>query len=330
MNAMSSASLDRAGRPVFLGIDGGGTKTSFLLLDGEGRLLARHVSGTSYYLEIGFDALRALLREGVAETLKQAQLAPAQVTSAFAGLPAHGEDSALQGAFDALLEGVLPRARIGNDMICSWAGSLGGEDGISLVAGTGSMAYGQWGERDARSGGWGEVFGDEGSAYWLAREGLALFARMADGRAEPGPLLELVRGHFGLAQDLDLCAAINGHAARSRLAQFARLASAAAADGDAQAGALLTRAGEELAALAGAVARRLELPVGAGVPVSYTGGVFEAGAAVTDALRAALTRALPGAMLMAPRFGPELGAAMHAARLVGVRLVPVAAAAAAA
>ena len=71
MNAMSSAPLDRIDRPVFLGIDGGGTKTSFLMLDGDGRLLARHVSGSSYYLEIGFDALGALLRDGVAETLKQ-------------------------------------------------------------------------------------------------------------------------------------------------------------------------------------------------------------------------------------------------------------------
>ena len=322
MNAMSSASLDRAGRPVFLGIDGGGTKTSFLLLDGEGRLLARHVSGTSYYLEIGFDALRALLREGVAETLKQAQLAPAHVTSAFAGLPAHGEDSALQGAFDALLEGVLPRARIGNDMICSWAGSLGGEDGISLVAGTGSMAYGQWGERDARSGGWGEVFGDEGSAYWLAREGLALFSRMADGRAAPGPLLGLVRRHFGLAHDLDVCAAVNSAAARSRLAQLARLVSAAAAEGDAQAAALLARAGEELALLAAGVARQLDLPAEAAVEVSYTGGVFEAGDAVTGALRAAMAKSLPNAALVAPKFGPELGAAMYAARLAGARLEP--------
>ncbi|MDH0863316.1 BadF/BadG/BcrA/BcrD ATPase family protein [Mitsuaria sp. GD03876] len=316
---MSSGSPDRA---AFLGIDGGGTKTSFLLLDGDGRLLARHVGPTSYYLEIGFEALRALLRDGVAETLRLAGLAPAQITSAFAGLPANGEDSALAPSFDALLDGVLPRARIGNDMICSWAGSLGGDDGISLVAGTGSMAYGQWGERGVRTGGWGEVFGDEGSAYWLAREGLGLFSRMSDGRAPEGPLLALVRAQFQLAQDLDLCAAINGDAARSRLAQFARLVSAAAADGDTQAGALLTRAGEELAALAVAVARRLALPADAAVPVSYTGGVFEAGAAVTDALRAALARDLPNATLRAPRFGPELGAAMYAARLAGFRLRP--------
>ncbi|KAI1692094.1 deoR-like helix-turn-helix domain-containing protein [Ditylenchus destructor] len=145
---------------------------------------------------------------------------------------------------------------------------------------------------------------------------------MADGRAEAGPLLGLLREHFGLKHDLDVCAAINGAAARSRLAQLARLVSAAAVAGDAQAAALLGRAGEELALLAAGVARQLDLPGDAAVEVSYTGGVFEAGDAVTGALRAAMARTLPNATLVAPRFGPELGAAMYAARIVGARVQP--------
>lgn len=321
MSAMTSTIADDHQRAadrdaVYLGIDGGGTKTSFLLLAGDGRLLARHVSTTSYYLEIGFDALRALLHEGIAQTLRQAGLSHASVRSAFAGLPAHGEDSALLPAFDALLAD-LPLARVGNDMVCSWAGSLGGRDGISLVAGTGSIAYGEWRGRGARSGGWGEVFGDEGSAHWLARETLALFSRMADGRAEPGPLLGLVREQFALAHDLDLCREINGQAARSELAQLARLATAAAQAGDAQARQLLVRAGDELALLAAGTARSLGLPPGAAVDVSYSGGVFAAGELVLGPLQAALTRRLPGAALKRPRFGPELGAALYAARLAG-------------
>ncbi|UXH77585.1 N-acetylglucosamine kinase [Roseateles amylovorans] len=302
---------------VFLGIDGGGTKTSFLLLDASGQRLAHHLAPTSYYLEIGFDALRALLRDGVTATLRQAGLRTDQVTATFAGLPAHGEDSRLLPAFDALLADLLPRSRIGNDMICSWAGSLAGADGISLVAGTGSIAYGEWAGRGARCGGWGEVFGDEGSAYWLAREGLALFSRMADGRAAPGPLLALVRSHFQLEHDLDLCAHVNGEAARSRLAQLARLVTAAAAEGDDQANALIIRAADELAALAAGVASQLTIPAQATVPVSYSGGLFETGERLTSPLRAALARRLPAAELQTPRFGPELGAAMAAARWSG-------------
>ena len=307
---------------LFLGIDGGGTKTAFVLLDDTGRVLARHDSTTSYYVEIGFDALRRLLHDGVQATLHQAGAAAGDVAQCFAGLPAHGEDSELLAAFDALLAGVLPRSRVGNDMVCSWAGSLAGADGISLVAGTGSIAYGEWQGRGARCGGWGEVFGDEGSAHWLAREVLALFSRMVDGRAEPGPLVALVRQHFELEHDLDLCGEINGSAARSELAQFGRLATAAARAGDVQARRLLERAGEELALLAAGTARTLGLPAGAAVDVSYSGGVFAAGELVLDPLAAALARHLPGAVLRRPRFGPELGAALYAARLAGRPLAP--------
>jgi N-acetylglucosamine kinase-like BadF-type ATPase len=302
---------------MFLGIDGGGTKTAFVLLDADGRVLARHAATTSYYLEIGFDALRTLLRDGVQAVLQQAGIPARDVAHTFAGLPAHGEDSALLPAFDALLDGVVPRSTIGNDMVCSWAGSLAGADGISLVAGTGSIAYGEWMGRAARCGGWGEVFGDEGSAHWLAREVLALFSRMADCRAEPGPLLGLVREHFALAHDLDLCREVNGHGTRSELAQIARLATVAAHAGDVQARQLLVRAGDELAALAAGVARNLGLQAIHAVPVSYSGGVFAARELVLGPLQAALARRLPGAVLQAPRFGPELGAALHAARLAG-------------
>lgn len=302
---------------MFLGIDGGGTKTAFVLVDGTGRLLARHESTTSYYLEIGFDALRALLRDGVQAALRQAGAAAGDVSHAFAGLPAHGEDSTLLADFDGLLADLLPRSRVGNDMVCSWAGSLAGSDGISLVAGTGSIAYGEWQGRGARCGGWGEVFGDEGSAHWLAREVLALFSRMADGRAEPGPLLALVREHFALTHDLDLCGQVNGRTARSGLARLARLATAAANAGDEQARHLLARAGDELALLAAGTARRLDLLPCQAVDVSYSGGVFAAGELVLDPLQAALARRLPGAVLRRPRFGPELGAALYAARLAG-------------
>lgn len=305
---------------MFLGIDGGGTKTAFVLIDGDGRRLARHEATTSYYVEIGFDALRAQLRDGVQAVLGQAGAAASDVVFAFAGLPAHGEDSGLLASFDALLADVLPRSRIGNDMVCSWAGSLAGADGISLVAGTGSIAYGEWQGRGTRCGGWGEVFGDEGSAHWLAREVLALFSRMVDGRAEPGPLAALVREHFGLKHDLDLCAAINGGAARSDLAQLARLATAAANAGDVQARQLLVRAGDELSVLAAGVARNLGLPTNEAVPVSYSGGVFAAGDLVLAPLQAALARRLPGATLQRPRFSPDLGAAIHAARLAGAPL----------
>jgi hypothetical protein len=114
--------------------------------------------------------------------------------------------------------------------------SIAGQDGINLTAGTGSIAYGEFKGRTARAGGWGELFSDAGSAYWIAREGLNLFSRMSDGRTPRGLLYDAVRRHFELQSDLDLCAAIyeKGQMRRSHLAALSMLIADASDAGDAQ------------------------------------------------------------------------------------------------
>ncbi len=309
---------------VFLGVDGGGTKTDFVLVDGTGRVLASHRAGSAYYLETGIDALEAMLVEGIRATLELARIPPAHVDFAFLGLPAHGEDSALLPRLNRIATAVLPldRHRCGNDMVCGWAGALAGRDGINLVAGTGSIAYGELAGRQARAGGWGELFGDEGSAYWLAREGLALFSRMSDGRTPKGPLYELVRGRFALRDDLDLCAAIHGPPplSRSAFADLAPVVAAAARAGDLQARQLLAAAARELASIVNAVADALHAHAGvpaAPLPVSYSGGLFHLEDAILDPLRAALDAGGRRHQFIAPILTPAAGAALYAARLAG-------------
>ena len=130
---------------TFLGVDGGGSKTRFLLIDERGTVLASHREGPAYYLEIGLEALEEMLTSGIRQTLRHAGLAEENLTYAFIGVPAYGEDRALLTALDATPSAALPhgRYRCDNDMVCGWAGSLGAEDGINIVAGTGSIGYGQ-------------------------------------------------------------------------------------------------------------------------------------------------------------------------------------------
>lgn len=309
---------------AFLGVDGGGTKTDFLLIDEAGRVLASHRAGSAYHLETGVDALGSLLIAGIAATLQQAGMTAAQVDFGFIGLPAHGEDSALTPRLDGLAAQVLAvgRHRCGNDMVCGWAGALAGRDGINLVAGTGSIAYGEWAGRHARAGGWGELFSDEGSAYWVAREALTLFSRMSDGRAQKGPLYDLIRQRFGLRGDLDLCAAIYGPPplARSELAALAPLVVRAAAAGDGEARRVFEAAARELAALVHAVRDALQPPPQALLPVSYSGGMFQFGETLLNPLRAALGAGERQYEFAAPKLGPAAGAALYAARLGGAPL----------
>ncbi len=306
----------------FLGIDGGGSKTAFLLIDTTGRTLASHTEGPAYYLETGFEPMRAMLARGIAQVMTTAGLSSRDVAFAFIGLPAYGEDSALLAALDAAASPLLDANayRCGNDALCGWAGALAGDDGINVIAGTGSMAYGEYQGRAARAGGWGELFSDEGSGYWLAREGLSLFSRMADGRSQRGPLYELIRKHFALADDLDLCARIYTQQQRSRVAALSPLISQAADAGDVEARALFDRATGELHDLITAVDRQLQAPASAVLTVSYTGGMFHAPSSLLEALGRRLEQAGGRHRLVAPRLTPVAGAALYAARLHGTPL----------
>jgi N-acetylglucosamine kinase-like BadF-type ATPase len=265
-----------------------------------------------------------MLAQGIKATLRQGGVAASDLTFAFLGLPAYGEDQAALPLLDAAPSGALPagRYRVGNDMVCGWAGALAGEDGINIVAGTGSIAYGEYQGRSARAGGWGELFSDEGSAYWLAREGLRLFSRMSDGRAARGALHECVRRHFGLQDDLDLCGALYGKSAaqRSQFAQLSKLVAEAANAGDEQAAALFREAAHELAEIVDAVRAQLRVPPAVELAVSCSGGLFQLRDLLLAPLQATLTGRTRAYRFFGARLPPEAGAALQAAKLSGTPL----------
>jgi N-acetylglucosamine kinase-like BadF-type ATPase len=307
---------------LFLGVDGGGTKTALVLIDSEGTVRATHLAPGSYYLTIGMDALGTLLLDGVNAILAKADVRTEELDFAFFGLPAYGEDSGLVGQLSELPRRCLPAGQFlcGNDMICGWAGSLLCRDGISIVAGTGSICYGERNGAIARCGGWGELFSDEGSAYWIACRGLNLFSRMSDGRMARGPLYDIVRRHLNITEDLDLCGHVFSRLVgdRARIAQLSKWLTEAAAAGDAQAIAIVRDAAQELAFMVHATRRQLEFGSGEPVTVSYSGGVFDnVGALLLGHFTAALQAFQPGYRISEPALPPGIGAALYAAKRHG-------------
>jgi N-acetylglucosamine kinase-like BadF-type ATPase len=313
-------------RTFFLGVDGGGTKTRFVLVDSDGKLAASHEGPTSYHLQIGIESVRVVLADGLAALFGQAKTDGSAIAHAFFGLPGHGEDSTTQALLDGLPQPLLGhcRYRCGNDMVCAFAGSLGGEDGINIVAGTGSIGYGERSGASARAGGWGEMFGDEGSAYWIALKGLNTFSRMSDGRLPMGPLHSAFKASLDLTADLDICAAVMNAPARERIAAMARLVTRVAQDGDATAVRIFDDAACELAGIAEAVRQALGYEADETVPLSYSGGVFNVGALILEPLKRHLAQTSVRYRLQAPILPPHLGAVICAARLAGKPLSAVA------
>jgi N-acetylglucosamine kinase-like BadF-type ATPase len=309
----------------FLGVDGGGSKTAFVLLDGAGRTVAEVVGPSCYYFASGIDLLERVLHDGITEVTAKAGITAAELGHAFFGLPGYGEISADIPRLHAIVRGLLGHDRFAcdNDMVGGWAGALAGDDGINVVAGTGSIAYGERRGRAHRAGGWSELFGDEGSAYWVAVQGLNAFSRMSDGRLPRGPLHTLLAARVGITSDLDLVGVVadGWGGRRAEIAQLSTTVVEAADAGDTESGAILRRAGHELVQLVEACRDRLGYQDGEQVAVSYSGGMFSAPSFRTT-FSNALEAAGRGYQLRTPKYGPAVGSALYAMKLHGAVLAP--------
>ncbi|MET8007202.1 N-acetylglucosamine kinase [Nonomuraea glycinis] len=307
---------------MFLGVDGGGTKTAFCLVDRDGNVAGQARTAGSYYFSQaseGIGLVERALEQGVASVCADAGIKPSDIAYAFFGLPGYGEAPGDIPVLDAAPRAVLGHDRYAcdNDTVCGWAGSLGAADGINVLSGTGSMTYGERAGRGVRVGGWGELFGDEGSAYWIAVRGLNAFSRMSDGRLPEGPLAEVFRRHLALASDLNVIDVVfnQWRGSRGDIAALTPRVVEAADLGDECAAAILSEAGRELALLVHATRDQLGFEPGERVPVSYSGGTFK-----SRAVLSAFTRDMTGYELRRPLYEPVVGAALYAAKLAGTPL----------
>lgn len=305
---------------MILAMDGGGTKTQFLLSDAQGRVVAEHRAEGSNYLQTGLKRLAKIISEGTAQLCQTAQA----IQLAVLGIPAYGESRNDSREIELMVRRVLSVPHIiVNDVKLAWAGALACRPGIVVLSGTGSMAYAVDCEgRDWRAGGWGHYFGDEGSAFWLGQKCCALFGKMADGRSPKGPLYRIVRRELGLTDDFELIHLIAQQKdERKETAALARLLFRAATEGDSQAQELFQEAGAELAATVIAVARQIAVQFALQtVPVSYAGGSFAAGELLLAPLRCELERA--GLSIQEPVLDSALGAALYGAQTLGWELQP--------
>jgi N-acetylglucosamine kinase-like BadF-type ATPase len=192
-------------------------------------------------------------------------------------------------------------------------GATGGKPGLVLIAGTGSICCGKNARRKhVCAGGWGPLAGDEGSGSWIARRALQAVAQATDGRGDPTSLGEAACQYFNVATPDDLSLAIYAaNMTNERIAGFARHVIEAAVERDAVAGAIITDAGQELAAAACTVIRKLHIERES-FQVAYVGGVFSAGELVLAPLRAGIKRVAPRAFLAPPQLSPAVAAATMA------------------
>jgi N-acetylglucosamine kinase-like BadF-type ATPase len=300
---------------LFLGVDGGQSSTTALIGDETGRVIGMGRSGPINH--VGAAEGRAKFLHAVSACLSQAAqqagLSAPEFESSCLGFSGGPADK------DALTREVVKSwlYSITHDALIALSGATGGQPGVVVIAGTGSIAFGCNPDgRTARAGGWGHIFGDEGGAFDLVRRALRAVLRDEEGWGPPTRLRESLLDATGASDANDLLHRFYTlEYPRPRVAALAPLVERASTAGDNVAHDILMSSAHTLANLATAVRRSLfleHLPA----LVSYVGGVFRC-RPILERFRLVVEME-EGNRVAAPLYGPAAGALIEAYRVAGI------------
>ena len=287
-----------------LGLEGGGTKTAWVLVERDRDNLC-------------------ILNQGKLQPSNFRLTAPARLRAILGELPkevdrvgiflagcAVGED---QQSLSRLCTEIWPSAKIivGNDRDSGLAAALGHADGIVVNAGSGSSVTGRRGDRIEKAGGWGHILGDAGGGYFLVIEALRLILREYDLHRGEGQFTAKILHALSL-NNLDEVVRWAQTADKMEIAMLAPVVFEAAAGGDARVLEIIEEGARVLCEYTEAVASRLHLLA---PKVVLMGGLFHRDSIYTHAFRRRLKKNLPDARVGTAERSPELGAAWLAAEL---------------
>lgn len=306
---------------LILGVDGGGTKTCAALASveatGQLSVLGRGLSGPANPRATSLPSAQRQVLVAIQAAFAAANRRPLPVAAICLGLAGTGHpttrlamDQWCQRQHLAARWRVVPDAQL-----ILRTGSLAGV-GIALISGTGSLAYGCDARHViARAGGWGHLWGDEGSGYAIGAAALRAVTHAVDRRGTATQLVEVILRHAGVESAVDLVPAFpSGQDARQRIAALAPVVFQAASDGDAVAQRIVSQAADALADMVRSVATALCFQA-AEYTLVYAGGVLVQQAVLRESIATRLTNMSlpPGSTSVVA--DPVLGALRLAAEL---------------
>lgn len=182
-----------------LGLDSGATNTTALLVDEELNILGHTESGPGNYYVAGKKSAEQNIKEAINKSIEQSGINRSDKIHAGLGIGNIDTDHDYE-IVSELIDGLnfINNKKIVNDSKVAHYALTAGNAGISIVAGTGAIAYGDDGTSESRANGWGWLIGDRGSAFYTARQGLQKAAMAYDGRRPDTILIDRAISHFDL------------------------------------------------------------------------------------------------------------------------------------
>src|SRR5258708_1070693 len=261
---------------LFLGVDGGQSGTTAVIGDEAGRVLGTGEAGPCNHAAAGEGRakLERAITGSVAAACAQAGLAPPTVSFE---APCFAMSRRPESKGETLAGSLRRRRLIGtNDAVIALAGATATGQGIIVIAGTGSIAFGRNAAgRCARAGGWGYIFGDEGSGFDIGRQATRAILAMEEGWGPSTRLREILLEATGTRSGNQMLHLFyTDEWPRSRVANLAQLVDSAAVDSDAVAQEIIHNSARQLALLVASVRTQL-WQEGEALQVAYIGGVFQ-------------------------------------------------------
>lgn len=301
---------------LYLGVDGGQSSTTALVADDAGSVIGVGRGGPCNHLHgpEAIEKFNRVIAGCVSEACLQAGLSTPTVQFAAACFGFSGGPEDKQSLVSALVRS--DRYQVTHDAEIALTGATAGDPGIIVIAGTGSMAFGRNAAgRHARAGGWGYIYGDEGGAFDIVRQGLRACLRAEEGWGSATSLQSRLLEATGAASaNAMLHAFYTPEYPRSKVASFAPLIGDEADAGDEVARQILRDAGRRLAEMVKGVYTQL-FPAKEQVPLSPIGGAFS-----SSRLRSALAEYVETetrCIVSEPRWNPAAGALLQALRSDG-------------
>jgi len=303
----------------FLGIDGGQSGTTAVIGDRDGKVVGWANAGPCNHVASAEARAKFLrvMRECITAAADRAGVSDNRFRSACFGMSGGPADK------EALVRELIDAEHwiVTHDAAIALAGATSGEPGVVAIAGTGSMVFGQNGRGEtARVGGWGYLFGDEGSAFDIARQALRAVMREHEGWGGRTVLTPALIEAGGASEPNELLHLLySPEWPRQRIAGLAAIVDRVAEEGDPTATSILQNAARELALQVGSVRRQLWADEEA-TRVSWAGGVFRS-RTLLERFRL-LVSIEANNTCEPPKHGPAIGALLLAWRAAGVRTAP--------
>ncbi len=263
---------------IYLGVDGGGTKTAFLLDKNGEKYESRQI--TIHPKQVSKKEYFDIMELGINDVCNKAGISPADIDYSFIASPGYGQYPDTEEYIHEGIRRVLgnDRFKVANDCVNGWAGSLNASPGINIVIGTGAIGYGvDEAGNDMRCSGWGPLMGDEASGYWIGLKILNLFTKMSDGRLEKTIIYDKVKEKLAITDDFEIFDIVE-NMRRDEIAAFSTIMGDALNDNDPYALDILDEVTAEIALVIDTIARELDFKDT--IDVTFSGGVTNLGRAL--------------------------------------------------